>query len=216
MPRLHSGTLKKAQLGPLVWLLSIQYFIVQALVARAWRKPSYSWSTNTISDLGNTSCKTYGGHLICSPLYTLMNASFIALGLTMIIGSVLIYYLKKTNSLLNVALAMMSLAGIGTMLVGFFPENRNATIHTFGASFPFLLGNISLLLFAKALKEYSIKFKIYSFVSGSLGLIALALYLSQSYLFFGSGGTERIVAYPQTIWMIVFGLIVIKNVYDKK
>src|SRR5882724_1557857 len=77
--------------GPVFWLLSIQYFIIQVVVAMAWSVP-YSLSQNTISDLGNTACGQYGDRHVCSPLHPLMNGSFMIFGVTMIAGSALIFH----------------------------------------------------------------------------------------------------------------------------
>src|SRR4051794_14748904 len=65
-----------ALVGPIVWQLSVQYFLVQVVVASAW-KSSYSWRLNAISDLGATSCGQFDGRYMCSPLHALMNTSFI-------------------------------------------------------------------------------------------------------------------------------------------
>ncbi|HSX36909.1 MAG TPA: hypothetical protein VLG13_02205, partial [Patescibacteria group bacterium] len=46
-------------IGPLVWVLSVQYFVAQLLVASSWPL-AYSWRRNLISDLGNTACGHYG------------------------------------------------------------------------------------------------------------------------------------------------------------
>src|SRR4051812_14625263 len=78
-------------LGPVIWLLSTQYFMIQMIVAAAWKSPSYSWRFNTISDLGNTACNLADGRVVCSPLHGLMNLSFITLGIIMACGSLLIY-----------------------------------------------------------------------------------------------------------------------------
>ena len=59
----------------------LQYYVVQLIVALAWRVP-YSWNGNTISDLGNTMCGKYGSRVVCSPLHGIMNVSFVALGVT--------------------------------------------------------------------------------------------------------------------------------------
>src|ERR1700742_201847 len=72
-------------LGPAIWMVSAVYFVVQVVVASSWR-PSYSWSGNTISDLGNTACRS----TLCSPRHAWMNAEFLLLGAGMIAGSVLI------------------------------------------------------------------------------------------------------------------------------
>src|SRR5437762_2985460 len=63
-------------LGPVVWMLSVSYFVTQIIVSLAF-KPEYSWFTNSISDLGNTHCDPAR---LCSPRHDWMNAQFIVLG----------------------------------------------------------------------------------------------------------------------------------------
>jgi LPXTG-site transpeptidase (sortase) family protein len=83
-------------LGPIIWMLCVQYFITQIVVASAWHT-SFSLTRNVISDLGNTACGQYGDRFVCSPLHGLMNASFLLLGLTMATGSLLIYQEFQRN-----------------------------------------------------------------------------------------------------------------------
>jgi hypothetical membrane protein len=77
------------RLGPVLYVAGMQYFAVQLLAALRWPRP-YSISRDTISDLGNTVCGTWNGRFVCSPLHDLMDGSFIVLGITMLLGSVLI------------------------------------------------------------------------------------------------------------------------------
>ena len=42
-------------------------------------------------------------------------------------------------------------------------------------------------------------------VVAPLALIALSLFASHMYLGLGAGTMERLAAYPETIWLIIFG-----------
>jgi hypothetical membrane protein len=42
-------------------------------------------------------------------------------------------------------------------------------------------------------------------------LVALYLFLTHNRFFFGLGGMERIVAYPHTIWLVVFALYISRS-----
>jgi hypothetical membrane protein len=48
--------------------------------------------------------------------------------------------------------------------------------------------------------------RLYSVISGAIALGALLLFIINTYLGLGVGGMERIAAYPQTVWLIIFGL----------
>ncbi len=190
-------------IGAVLWLLSIQYYVVQILVAQAWPW-HYSLSNNLISDLGNSDCGRYSGRLVCSPQHVLMNGSFIVLGITMIAGSVLIYRAFTAYRGAAVGFGLMVIAGVGTLLVGLYPENVNIVSHTLGASLVFISGNVSLIILGLSLK-LPVSLKYYTIFSGVIALCALLLTETHLYLGLGAGGIERVVAYPQSIWLIVFG-----------
>lgn len=193
-------------LGPTVWILNVQYFLVQFIVATAWHSPTYSWRRNTISDLGSSACGIVSGRIVCSPWHSIMNISFLVLGLTMTSGSLLIYQEFKQNLGALIGFSLMAIAGFGTIIVGLYPENSVPLMHTLGAALPFVLGNIGLIFLSINLYKINTGMRVYAFISGLIALIALAFFVLHHYGFLGSGGVERIVAYPQTIWLIVFGI----------
>jgi hypothetical membrane protein len=189
--------------GSLLWILSVQYFIVQILVAGAY-DGQFSLAHNTISDLGNTACAMYGDRFVCSPWHILMNGSFILLGLTQLLGAAMFYFSNKSRRNL-IGFGFLMLAGIGTIIVGLYPENAPGPMHAFGAALPFVLGNIAMLVLS-ARAGFPTWMRYYSLLSGSIGLTALILFMTKNYLGIGLGGMERVVAYPQTIWMIIVGI----------
>jgi hypothetical membrane protein len=184
-------------------MTSIQYFTVQLFVALQW-SPPYSLSRNTISDLGNTACGTWNGRYVCSPLHTLMNVSFVVLGITMTLGSVLISRYFANGRAAGASFAAMAISGVGVMMVGFFPENSASTLHGLGAAIPFVLGNVSLIILALSFKMRAV-LRVYAFLSGVTALLGLVAYVSSNYFGLGEGGMERVVAYPQTVCLIVIG-----------
>lgn len=191
-------------LGQILYITSIQYFLIQILVAQQW-SPSYSLTRDTISDLGNTSCGTFNARFVCSPLHSLMNVSFVILGLAMTLGSVLIFHQVLKSRSATAGCASMALSGIGVVMVGIFPENSISALHGLGAAVPFVMGNIAIIVLGYSL-NLPVPLRIYSFLSGACALLALVSYASSHYLGLGEGGIERAVAYPQTVWLIVIGL----------
>ena len=191
-------------LGPLIWMLSIHYFLVQWLTAASW-SPGYSWRFNTISDLGSTACGSIDGRMVCSPLHALMNGSFLVLGMIMAGGSLLIYQEFRKGRATLLGFGLMGVAGIGSVLVGLFPENTVPVLHLIGAGLPFLLGNVSLLVLGVAVDRAPLPLRIYTCLSGFVPLIALGFFVSHHYGGIGIGGVERLVAYPQTVWLVAFG-----------
>lgn len=167
--------------------------------------PRYSLTHNTISDLGDTVCGIFNNRHICSPLHVFMNISFFALGIAMIAGSILLYNQCKKNRNVKVGFCLFAIGGFGVVLVSLFPENTVSAFHGIGTALPFLIGNVGVVLLGFSLKE-SKPIEIYTILTGVLALIALGVYGSGHYVGLGEGGIERVVAYPQTIWMIVMGI----------
>ena len=204
----RSGILRSyPNLGPILYVAGLQYFAVQLIVALRW-SPAYSISRDTISDLGNTACGTWNGRYVCSPLHDLMNWSFIALGATMMAGSVLIFRHFAKGRMAAAGFAAMTASGFGVVLVGFFPENSVPVLHGLGTAIPFVLGNVALFALGLSI-EMTALMRAYSLLSGAVALLGLAAYASNHYLGLGEGGIERVVAYPQTICLAVIGCYLI-------
>ena len=199
---------RRANLGPVFYIASVQYFVVQFLVAQMW-SPPYSISHDTISDLGNTNCATFDARFVCSPLHNVMNASFIILGVGMILGSALIIYEFAESRGATLGLASLGLSGVGVIMVGVFPENTVSILHVIGAAIPFVMGNVAIIILGFSLK-FPAAFRLYSLLSGVIAICALGCYASGHYLGLGEGGLERVVAYPQTVWLIATGLYMLR------
>lgn len=201
--------------GLAFWVLCVQYFLVQIVVGLEWITPPYSVRFNTISDLGNTVCGIYGGRNVCSPLNGWMNVSFIILGISMLIGSILNYHAQSKSRAAIWGFVFMGIAGAGSILVGLFPENTIRSLHISGATLTFILGNLALIIFGmtlvlpKALRYYTI-------ASGIIALAALGFFATKNYFGLGIGGMERLTAYPQTVWLILFGIYMSRTTLRSK
>ena len=84
--------MRKTTIGACLWLLTLQYFAAEAISISAWQG-SYSLARNYISDLGAVGCGVVVTGLseesLCSPLHSLMNASFVLQGLLITCGTLL-------------------------------------------------------------------------------------------------------------------------------
>jgi len=204
--RIKTFTDKYPFVGPAFWIVTVQYIVAQIAAAGAW-DVHYSLRHNVISDLGNTGCGNFAGRFVCSPLHDLMNVSFVVLGITMLVGAGLIYQEFKETEGSALGFGFMGLAGIGTLIVGLFPENSIPALHGLGAFLPFFIGNIGMVLLGWVL-NVPWWLKVYSVVSGLIALVGFGLFTTHHYLGVGVGGMERLTAYPQTAWLIVFGLYI--------
>lgn len=199
-------------IGPALWVSNIQYFLTQAVVAWAWKHP-YSITNNYISDLGNTACGQFAGSYVCSPLYALMNASFIVIGLTITGGAILTYYEFSRDSFTKFGFGIIALSGLGCIVVGALPENRFGNLHLFGAALGIVAINTGIIVLSH-LRSISLLMRQYSRYSGVVALIAVALFHFHIYLGIGKGGMERVADYLPTTWLIVFGIYILRQRYE--
>lgn len=197
------SAVRTPKLGFALYASSAQYFVVQVVVASRWSKP-YSLTANTISDLGSTTCGRFNGRLVCSPLHELMNLSFLTLGITMVLGSLLVPCTLPARRGIKSGFRLMAVAGFGVFLVGLFPENTVSVLHGIGAALSFTIGNGAVVALGLTL-PISRSVRVFSVLAGSVALVALVSYASNHNWGLGQGGMERVVAYPQTLWFVVIG-----------
>jgi hypothetical membrane protein len=193
--------------GALCWLSSVQFFITQIWVASAWTTP-FSLLRNFISDLGNTRCGVFSSETqlyVCSPRHALMNASFIVLGSTILAGGMLTHELRRPGVAGQLARAFMVLAGIGGVLVGYFPENENLALHSLGALAYFLFANTGLVMLSWSADGFVARIKSATMALGFIGIVATVLFFSGRHLGLGIGGTERLLVYPLPFALVLIG-----------
>lgn len=149
--------------------------------------PGYSVSDNYISDLGV-------GPMPSSAIFA---ASVVLFGAIALLAATL-FRQENKKSLLWVFLA---LSGIGAIGVGVFNINY-PLIHRPSALLAFLFGNLAAVYSYKMVRPpLSHMFA----VLGLVGLSALALFGTETYLGLGVGGMERMILYPTMFWAIAFG-----------
>ena len=168
--------------------------------------------SDAISDLGVTTCGTVriGGvpGYYCSPLHDAMNASFILAGVFILLGVYLTRSAFPWNRSLKAGMALLSLAGIGKIIVGLNPANVNFTLHFLGAlGIP--LSGIGMIFVGRGLQAVDVKWLAgASQILGLIGFIGFVAFLLTSK--FGIGGlTERIADYPVFLWLITLGFLIV-------
>lgn len=202
--------MKHKRLAGLLWLSQIQYFIVQGLVTVAWNNvtANFSLRQNTISDLGNSAVGLYGGRFVHSPWHLFMNVSFVVLGLTMAAGALLLLQSAKLTRH-KLGYTFLILGGIGTIVVGLFPENVPGPYHSIGAGLPFVLGNVGIILLASQ-SFLPLWLQRATYIAAALALVSLLAFASGTEWLLGLGGYERVTAYMQTVWMIIVGAVLLR------
>lgn len=198
----------------ILWVLCLQYFAAEAMVAQGYRGP-YSLATNDISDLGTRTCAK-----VCSPLHPLMNASFLLQGVLIASllqgvliasGALLVRRLFPRGPMATAALACIAVSALGVILVGLHTQDSGSPRHYNGAAENFLLSNFGMILAGLALRPVAPVRSLYSRASGLIGLAGLALLALKADLGLGIGTLERITAYPFPLWLGVTGVWLLRR-----
>jgi hypothetical membrane protein len=178
--------------GALAWLLTLQFFVVEAVAAL--RIDGYSRVDDAISALGAAD----------SPMHQLMNASFVLQAVLILAGALLLQPVLR-GSAGRVAPALLGLAAVGVLLVGVFPQDGNAGLHGTGAVLHLLGGGLGLIALAYAVRPLSEVVGTILALLGLIGTAATVFFLTGVTGFLGEGGTERAAAYVLPIGLAVAG-----------
>ncbi len=181
--------------GALAWLLTLQFFVVEAVVAGRYEGP-YSRADDVISDLGTA----------VSPAASTMNASFAVQGVLIAAGAFLLRpaLLRGAG---EVAPVLLGGAGVGVLLVGVFPSDGNATMHAIGAVLYLLGGGLGLIALAYAVRPRSEVLGTALALLGLIGTAATVFFLTGVVDLLGEGGTERAAAYALPMGLAVAGVV---------
>jgi hypothetical membrane protein len=167
--------------GALAWLLTLQFFVVEAVVAL--QADGYSYADDVISALGAAT----------SPAHALMNASFLAQGLLIGAGAVLLHpALRGTGG--RLAPAFLTAAAVGVALVGLFPQDGRESLHEAGAGLYLVGGGLALIALAYAVRPRSEALGTTLALLGLLGTAATVFFVAGITALLGEGGTERAAA----------------------
>src|SRR5581483_3903968 len=201
---------RQLQLGGALWVLSLVFFVGQAVAQSAW--PAFSLLDNHVSDLGNTVCGPWLAYAnVCSPLHAMMNGALLTAGGLMLLGLFFTRTGWPRRRLTTWALGFLALAGLCTILVGLSPENVNPRLHMVGAlNIP--CANLALLLFGLATWRTSRRIAVLSLSLGIVGWLGLPVgLLLLAFTGHGGGAAERLALYPVFVWMIVLGVAFLRT-----
>ncbi|WP_018159526.1 DUF998 domain-containing protein [Smaragdicoccus niigatensis] len=185
----------------LAWSLAFLYLASEIVTAYAWKVP-YSFSRDSISDLGVTACSA----ILCSPLHLLMNATFVVLGLLTIVGAVLFRGVLPRGYRQWWLGSLSLITGLSTAATGLVPSSDGIVAHLLAVVPAFASRHVVLILIAVWLWRQRRTVAVWSAacaVSGIVGVVLLAGSVVQI------GISERLVLYPLPIFMAVTGLAVL-------
>ena len=208
--------LRSVHHGAILWIVGVALFLVaQVVVQIGWDalagNSTYCLTQNYFSDYGAVHCGTFGGRYICSPLHDVFYGAIIAMGLLLILGTLLLPTAFPARSSRRIGLGLLLLAGIGAAGVGIFPEDVNLSAHYVSAFLAFVGANLALLVLALVMFRDTRwdGYRAYTFLSGVVGFVALGLFGAKAYTWggfwtdWGVGGMERVIVAPVLLWAVV-------------
>jgi len=176
--------------GVLFFLLGVGFITVTMLAASM--APAYDFNGAAISDLG-----------VIDQTALLFNTLLVVIGVLNLTGGYL-YYRWHGRAWL---FALYVIAGVGTVGAGLFPLSSGA-LHSIFAAVAFVFYNLEGLGTAA---ELTGPMRILGLVAGAIGLLYTVLMVigdagdPAAFGPIGHGGTERMIAYPVTLWLIALG-----------
>jgi hypothetical membrane protein len=195
---------RTARFGGLLFLLGSLQFVAAMVVVQALY-PGYTDFGNYVSDLGSSH----------SPWAWLFNGSIRLLGVLGFLGTLLIRTAIPSRTSGRVGLGFLLIASVGAFLVGTFPEGSTelgGNIHSVVSAVTFIGSGVGLLALGPAMLRDTRweGFRGYTFLSGIVTLVALALFLASVYPGIGPGGMERLIIAPILLWAMVAGVHLLK------
>lgn len=200
------------RLGAVCWLLTAQFFVVQA--AAQALMPGYDLALYDISVLGVTECGVYmdatsgNPDVLCSPLHWLFNFGIMLHGLLGLMGIWLTRELWPAKIWIDLAMWCLAIGCLGAIIVGFYPINIALSPHVFGAILALALPGFGLLLLGWGLQSER---TVFAGISYALGLCILigALGHAMGGPLLGRGTVERMAAWPQTVFYMFAGTMML-------
>jgi hypothetical membrane protein len=159
----------------------------------------YSTSASDISHLAGTDPPD---SVVFQPSATIFNAVMISGGIMIVAAA---YFVQRAFGKLGVTVPL-AIWGIGVLGVGLFPAPTGG-VHDLFALLTFFVGGLVAIL------SYRVAPPPLGYVSVVLGAIPISILASMIALgesggltaLLGAGGSERWVAYPVVLWLVMFG-----------
>lgn len=189
-------------LGPVCWILTVQFFVAQVAAALA-ATSDYAWHADPISYLGIPECGMFNGDYVCSPLDTVFNASLIGLGVIVAVGAFHFYHQLNKNNGTRAGFSAMTMAALGALLVGAFPTTTHYLFHNIGTGMAFVGGLVGVFTLSISLRGLPLSLRYAMIGNGVVALAGLVLLALSFFL----GMTFKPIAERMTSYAIVLSII---------
>lgn len=193
----------KSRVAGFVFIIGSLFYIVAEAISATLFNASFvnTYLFHTISELGIPNSN--------SPLFWLMDAAFILIGLAVIFSNFYSFkdFISKNKTVFYI---LTLITGIGVIIVGLIHGGNPLTsgYHTLGAVMAILGGNILIVLVSRSMDEFG-DYQKSTLILGILGLIAFWV------MFFNVQSIympifERLSVYTLILWSFLTGMFLVK------
>ena len=207
----------------LICLLLRAVFCIGQVVAELGTTAPYSAKNQSISTLGITACgsfkepQTQQQFYVCSPLYPVMDTTFVVSGLLIMLATTLaIRPLWPGKRLRALAVLLIFFGGIEEVVAGFSPLNLNPFLHSLSGGLAIAALNLGLILLGFAAIKKQPRLAWYTLFWGIVGMTGLLMSGTPPYVWLGYGGWERVAGYTFPLWGISVGAYWLNQIKDSK
>ncbi|PKH42114.1 Protein of unknown function [Nocardioides alpinus] len=181
---------RAAQLGAIAFLLRPTYIATEFVTAAA-TTGGYSFVSDSVSKLGEVGCSD--GY--CSPRHEVMNGSFMAYGVLLAGGALLL-----AKPLGPWVTGLLVVSGVSSYATGLAPLDQDATLHAMAATPLFVAQPVALLLLGHRLREERPRLAKALFVTGVVTATAAVGFIVSGDER-AAGALERLA-----LWPVLLGL----------
>ncbi len=202
----------KARIAAVLLLIQPLYIVCELIVAATVAAP-YSLRDNMISDLGAVSCTQIaypaGPVEVCSPWNPLLNGAFIAFGVALAVGALLLPRAWRPGGLGAAAVCCWVISGLSSIGTGLVPLDVDLELHSL-VSLPVFLGQpVALLLHGLALRGRPLA--TWAFVTAALSLVGTIGLFAVTLMATWGGFFERLSLWPAYLWLGVLGALLLRH-----
>ena len=181
---------RAAQLGALAFLLRPTY-IATEVVAAAATTGGYSFVSDSVSRLGEVGCSA----AYCSPRHEVMNGSFMAYGVLLAGGALLL--MRPLGPWVT---GLLVVSGVSSYATGLAPLDQDATLHAIAATPLFVGQPLALLLLGRRVREERPRLSKALLAAGAVTAVAAVGFIVSGEER-AAGALERLA-----LWPVLFGL----------
>ena len=198
-------TAKDYKIAGILYIIAPVIFILSEFICAVYTKVSLieTYALHTISELG---VPYQINHF--TPVYDLMNYAFIAVGILLLIGSILaISKMIEKHKILYYLFVLST--SIGMIIIAFYHAGH--PYHAIGALMALVGGSLMLITVSKSINT-SKNYRMITLILGFIGVIFAFLmiyFISIPELYIFKAIPERICVYSLLIWSFMSGLYLI-------